>query len=67
MANAAPNLYANVSVMRKGAKKFGTKVEVKNMNSSKNVKRAIEFEIQRQIKIVSITHNRRLSKNSFIS
>jgi len=43
---------ANVSVMRKGAKKFGTKVEVKNMNSSKNVKRAIEFEIKRQIKIL---------------
>ena len=43
---------ANVSVMRKGAKKFGTKVEVKNMNSSKNVKRAIEFEIKRQIQIL---------------
>ena len=43
---------ANVSVMKIGAKKFGTKVEVKNMNSSKNVKRAIEFEIKRQIKIL---------------
>ncbi len=41
---------ANVSVMLKGATEFGTKVEVKNMNSSRNVKRAIEFEMDRQIK-----------------
>ncbi|MBT5858250.1 MAG: Asp-tRNA(Asn)/Glu-tRNA(Gln) amidotransferase subunit GatB [Flavobacteriales bacterium] len=40
---------ANVSVMLKGSKAFGTKVEVKNMNSSSNVKKAIEFEINRQI------------------
>lgn len=40
---------ANVSVRLKGAKKFGTKVEVKNMNSISNVKRAIEHEIIRQI------------------
>lgn len=40
---------ANVSVRLKGADKFGTKVEVKNMNSISNVKRAIEFEIIRQI------------------
>ncbi len=40
---------ANVSVMLKGAKEFGAKVEVKNMNSIRNVQRAIEFEIERQI------------------
>jgi len=40
---------ANISVMLKGAKEFGTKVEVKNMNSISNVKRAIEHEITRQI------------------
>ena len=40
---------ANISVMLKGAKEFGTKVEVKNMNSMRNVQRAIEFEIERQI------------------
>ena len=40
---------ANVSVMLKGADEFGTKVEVKNMNSIRNVQRAIEFEIERQI------------------
>lgn len=43
---------ANVSVMLKGAKEFGTKVEVKNMNSSRNVKRAIEFEVERQIELL---------------
>lgn len=40
---------ANISVMLKGSTTFGTKVEVKNMNSIRNVQRAIEFEIQRQI------------------
>lgn len=40
---------ANVSVRKKGDTKFGRKVEVKNMNSIRNVQRAIEFEIKRQI------------------
>ena len=40
---------ANISVMLKGAAEFGTKVEVKNMNSIRNVQRAIEFEVIRQI------------------
>lgn len=40
---------ANVSVRLVGAAEFGTKVEVKNMNSIRNVQRAIEFEITRQI------------------
>lgn len=40
---------ANISVRLKGAPEFGTKVEVKNMNSIRNVQRAIEFEIGRQI------------------
>lgn len=43
---------ANISVMLKGSKEFGTKVEVKNMNSIKNIKKAIEFEIERQIVIL---------------
>jgi len=43
---------ANISVMLKGAAEFGTKVEVKNMNSIRNVQRAIEFEIIRQIEAV---------------
>jgi aspartyl-tRNA(Asn)/glutamyl-tRNA(Gln) amidotransferase subunit B len=40
---------ANISVMLKGAKEFGKKVEVKNMNSIRNVQRAIDHEIERQI------------------
>ena len=43
---------ANISVRLIGAKEFGTKVEVKNMNSIRNVQRAIEFEISRQIEVV---------------
>ena len=43
---------ANISVRLKGSEKFGTKVEVKNMNSSSNVKKAIEYEIERQIELI---------------
>ena len=41
---------ANVSIMPKDAKQFGRKVEVKNMNSIRNVQRAIDHEIERQIR-----------------
>lgn len=43
---------ANISVRLKGAKEYGKKVEVKNMNSFRNVQRAIDFEIKRQIDLV---------------
>lgn len=43
---------ANISVRIKGAKKLGTKVEVKNMNSIRNVQKAIEYEIIRQIDVL---------------
>jgi len=43
---------ANISVMLKGAPLWGTKVEVKNMNSFRNVQRAIEHEIERQILVL---------------
>jgi aspartyl-tRNA(Asn)/glutamyl-tRNA(Gln) amidotransferase subunit B len=43
---------ANVSVRLKGEKKLGTRVEVKNLNSIRNVKKAIEFEITRLIEIL---------------
>jgi aspartyl-tRNA(Asn)/glutamyl-tRNA(Gln) amidotransferase subunit B len=39
----------NISVRPVGTEKFGTKIEVKNMNSMSNVKRAIEYETERQI------------------
>lgn len=39
----------NVSVRPKGQKEFGTKVEVKNLNSFRNVQKAIDFEIKRQV------------------
>lgn len=43
---------ANVSVRLKGQVKFGTRTELKNMNSFRNVERAIEFEIERQIDLI---------------
>jgi aspartyl-tRNA(Asn)/glutamyl-tRNA(Gln) amidotransferase subunit B len=43
---------ANVSVRHKGETKFGTKTEVKNMNSFRFVEKALEFEINRQIEIL---------------
>ena len=42
---------ANISVRKKGETKLGTKVEVKNLNSIRNVKRAIEYEAKRMIDI----------------
>jgi len=43
---------ANISVMLKGAKEYGKKVEVKNMNSFRNVFRAIEHEHERIIALL---------------
>lgn len=43
---------ANISVRKKGVAEFGIKVEVKNMNSIRNVQKAIEFEIHRQIECI---------------
>ncbi len=40
---------ANISVRPKGQDAFGVKTELKNMNSFRNVERALEYEIQRQI------------------
>src|SRR5216683_4740677 len=43
---------ANVSVRRVGDEKFGTKVELKNLNSVRFMQRAIEFEVERHIKVL---------------
>jgi aspartyl-tRNA(Asn)/glutamyl-tRNA(Gln) amidotransferase subunit B len=43
---------ANVSVRRAGEEKFGTKVELKNLNSVRFMQRAIEFEVARHIQVL---------------
>jgi aspartyl-tRNA(Asn)/glutamyl-tRNA(Gln) amidotransferase subunit B len=43
---------ANVSVRRSGVSEFGTKAEVKNLNSFRHVQRALEYEIDRQIAVL---------------
>lgn len=43
---------ANVSIRLKGETRLGTRVEVKNLNSIRNVKKAIEYEIERMIAVV---------------
>ncbi len=44
---------ANVSVRPNGKKEFGTKTEIKNINSFKFVEKALDYEIRRQIKILT--------------
>ena len=44
---------ANVSVRPVGSSEFGTKTEVKNMNSFANVERALHFEIERQSRVLA--------------
>jgi aspartyl-tRNA(Asn)/glutamyl-tRNA(Gln) amidotransferase subunit B len=43
---------ANVSVRLKGAERFGTKAEVKNVNSFKFIRAALEYEIERQVEVI---------------
>jgi aspartyl-tRNA(Asn)/glutamyl-tRNA(Gln) amidotransferase subunit B len=43
---------ANVSVRLKGAEKFGTKAEVKNVNSFRFIRAALEYEIERQVEAI---------------
>ena len=55
---------ANVSVRPKGEKKFGTRAEIKNVNSFRFVEKAIEYEIERQIELIegggTVVQERRL-------
>ena len=48
MESGQMRVEANVSLRPRGAEAFGTRVEVKNMNSFRSVERAIAFEIERQ-------------------
>ncbi len=43
---------ANVSVRLRGTEKFGTKAEIKNLNSFRFLKLAVEYEIERQIELI---------------
>ncbi len=43
---------ANVSVRRRGDEAFGTRTEIKNLNSFRFIERAIRFEIERQIELI---------------
>jgi aspartyl-tRNA(Asn)/glutamyl-tRNA(Gln) amidotransferase subunit B len=47
---------ANVSVRKVGSDKLGTRCEIKNLNSIKNISRAIEFEAQRQVDLLDNGH-----------
>eukprot|EP00878_Enallax_costatus_P033632 GHUV01037170.1.p1 GENE.GHUV01037170.1~~GHUV01037170.1.p1 ORF type:complete len:307 (+),score=142.84 GHUV01037170.1:463-1383(+) len=52
MAEGSMRCDVNISVRPKGTERFGTKVEVKNMNSFSNMQKAIEFEIERQVALL---------------
>jgi aspartyl-tRNA(Asn)/glutamyl-tRNA(Gln) amidotransferase subunit B len=52
MENGQMRVEANVSIRPRGREAFGTRVEVKNMNSMKAVERAIAFEIERQAELI---------------
>jgi aspartyl-tRNA(Asn)/glutamyl-tRNA(Gln) amidotransferase subunit B len=52
MENGQMRVEANVSIRPHGREAFGTRVEVKNMNSMKAVERAIAYEIERQAELI---------------
>jgi len=52
MEKGAMRCEANVSVRPVGQEKFGTKVEIKNLNSFKSVKLSLEYEVERQIALL---------------
>ena len=53
MENGEMRIEANISMAEEGASSFGTKVEVKNINSFKAVEGAIAYELERQAKAIS--------------
>ena len=52
MEKGAMRCEANISVRPEGSEKYGTKVEVKNLNSFRSVRNAIAYEVERQIGII---------------
>jgi len=52
MEKGAMRCEANLSVRPKGQEEFGTKVEIKNLNSFRAVRNAIAYEVQRQIDVL---------------
>jgi aspartyl-tRNA(Asn)/glutamyl-tRNA(Gln) amidotransferase subunit B len=52
MEKGALRCEANISVRPEGSEAFGTKVEVKNLNSFRSVRSAIEYEVKRQIEVL---------------
>ncbi|MGA3058570.1 MAG: Asp-tRNA(Asn)/Glu-tRNA(Gln) amidotransferase subunit GatB [Candidatus Limnocylindrales bacterium] len=52
MENGQMRVEANVSIRPRGREAFGTRIEVKNMNSMRSVERAIAFEIERQARVL---------------
>jgi aspartyl-tRNA(Asn)/glutamyl-tRNA(Gln) amidotransferase subunit B len=52
MEEGALRVDANVSVRPIGSEKFGTRTEIKNLNSFRNVEKAIDYEIKRQIEAI---------------
>ena len=56
---------ANISIRPKGSPILGTRTEVKNMNSFRNVQRAIEYEAQRQSEVLDAGGNIRMETRNF--
>ena len=62
----------NISLMEENAKEFGTKVEMKNINSFSNVQNAIEYEIKRQTELLNkgekiVQETRRFDEEQFVT
>ena len=52
MEKGAMRCEANISVRPRGASEYGTKVEVKNLNSFRSVRAAIDYEVRRQVEVI---------------
>lgn len=52
MENGELRCDANISIKRIGSDQLGNKVEIKNMNSINNVRKAVDFELERQLEMV---------------